>query len=148
MSTEIQVRRVNWLEAENELRYVRQQVFIVEQGIPPELEWDDQDAVCQHFLAMTSTNQITGTARLGADGKVERMAVLASWRGHHVGDTLLSAIEDYAREQGLTRLYLHAQSRALGFYQQNGFVVDSEEEFDEAGIPHRYMSKDLAAHAH
>ena len=49
MSTEIQVRRVNWLEAENELRYVRQQVFIVEQGIPPELEWDDQDAVCQHF---------------------------------------------------------------------------------------------------
>ncbi|HMZ77178.1 MAG TPA: GNAT family N-acetyltransferase, partial [Rhodocyclaceae bacterium] len=76
--------------------------------------------------------------RLLPDGHVGRMAVLPAWRGRGVGRAVLTALMAEARRRGLSRLVLHAQTHAEGFYAGFGFVAEGEV-FDDAGLPHRTM---------
>lgn len=132
------VRTAAWAEAAAPLRRVRHDVFIVEQRVPEVLEWDDADAGALHALAEDADAQVIGCARLLADGRIGRVAVLAPWRGRGVGSALLRRLVDDARARGNARVILNAQVAAMPFYARHGFVAGGDV-FEEAGIAHRVM---------
>ena len=125
------IRLCNWDEARTEARCIRELVFVREQGVPLELEWDDQDPHCDHALAYAADGSAMATGRLLPDGHIGRMAVLKEWRGKGVGALVLQALIERARQRGHARVRLNAQSYAAGFYRRFGFEV-SGAEFMEA----------------
>ena len=137
------VRVVDWAAGETRLRAVRLAVFVVEQNIPEELEWDAMDAVSIHVLAEDPGGTPIGCARLLPDGHIGRVAVLSDWRGRGVGAALLERLIAVARARGDTRVVLNAQEQAMPFYARFGFVPEGEA-FMEADIPHRAMARTLA----
>lgn len=139
--------RVHRLEGSDDLaacHEIRRRVFVVEQGVSDEEEWDDLDGECAHFLALDP--EPIGTARLrivdGRLGKAQRVAVLPSARGRRVGTALMVALEGEAASKGCREIQLGAQIQALGFYESLGYEAFGDE-FDDAGIPHRHMRKRL-----
>ena len=86
------VRRVNWHDACDRLRAIRTSVFVQEQHVPEELEWDGLDEHCLHVLAEAAAGDAIGTGRLLPDGHIGRMAVVAAWRGRGVGGMLLAEL--------------------------------------------------------
>ncbi len=127
-----------------DLRAVREPVFVVEQQVPIEEEWDALDPQCRHVIARDNANRPIGTARLTPERKIGRMAVLAEWRGKGVGGALLEALMDEARAMGWPEVSLNSQTHAMPFYAAYGFEPFGEE-FMEAGIAHRSMRKALHA---
>lgn len=125
------------------LRQVRETVFVVEQGVPIEEEWDADDPHSRHVLARDAQRRPIGSGRLTPDGKIGRLAVLPEWRDRGVGQTLLQALLDQARERGLPEVRLHAQVSAVGFYERTGFEPYGER-FIEAGIEHQGMKRAIA----
>ncbi|SFS67334.1 GNAT family N-acetyltransferase [Halostagnicola kamekurae] len=126
---------------------VRRRVFVEEQGVDEELEYDEHEDEAVHFVAYEDDDeQPIGAARLrepeDSVGKVERVAVLESHRGTGVGRALMDALEAAAASNDLETLKLHAQTRAAGFYDELGYERYGEE-FEEAGIPHVAMEKSL-----
>ena len=136
------IRLVDWSVARAELEFVRRAVFIVEQAIPEEMEWDDFDTVSRHALAVDASGAPVGCGRLLPDGHVGRLAVLAAWRGDGVGSALLDRLVVLAREQGHARAVLNAQTHAMPFYARHGFAAEGAE-YLEAGIPHQTMTRTL-----
>lgn len=132
------VEQVDYTSALPELRSVRETVFVQEQSVPLDLEWDDLDPQCHHVLARDSAGQPIGTGRLTPEHKIGRMAVLASWRGRGVGDALLLALLEQARTLGWRKIALNSQTSALEFYARHGFLPCGEP-FVEAGIDHQAM---------
>lgn len=120
------------------LRSVREAVFVQGQQVPAEIELDPHDPLCQHVLALDAEERPIGTGRLTPDGRIGRMAVLAGWRGRGVGEALLDALIERARQLGWRELSLHAQASAIGFYARRGFLPFGER-FVEAGIDHQSM---------
>ncbi|MEK6685097.1 MAG: GNAT family N-acetyltransferase [Pseudomonadota bacterium] len=129
---------VNWQDEAVALRDIRTAVFIYEQQVPEDLEWDEFDPVSLHVLALNSNDQPIGTARLLPDGHIGRMAVLREWRGKGVGSAMLQRILEESSHRGMQKAMLNAQMAAIKFYEKFGFQV-SGEEFMEAGIPHIKM---------
>ncbi|WP_255306138.1 GNAT family N-acetyltransferase [Streptomyces sp. Wb2n-11] len=134
---------------------VRKQVFVVEQEVPADIEYDAYDADAVHVLAVTGDGLPLGTGRLlygaaaagrtGGDatvGSLGRLAVSREARGFGVGAALVRAIERVAGERGLSAVDLHAQTHALGFYERLGYVAYGPE-FPDAGIAHRAMRRAL-----
>ncbi|MCH5675459.1 GNAT family N-acetyltransferase [Streptomyces gilvus] len=134
---------------------VRKEVFVGEQGVPEDIEYDAYDAVALHVLAVRDDGMPLGTGRLlhgeAAAAKVDgdlsvgslgRLAVTREARGLGVGVALVRAIEDAARARGLRAVDLHAQTHALGFYERLGYEAYGPE-YPEAGIPHRAMRRTL-----
>ena len=137
------VRLVDWADAPEALSAVRSTVFIVEQRIPADLEWDADDARSIHALAEDADGTPIGCGRLLPDGHVGRMAVLASWRGRGVGAALLTRLVAAAQARGDARVVLNAQVQAMPFYARFGFAPVGAP-FVEAGIPHQAMARALA----
>lgn len=135
---DIQILRTDWQTHHVALSAIRRHVFIEEQRVPEVLEWDGADEAAQHFLATDTHNNPIGCARLMARGKLGRMAVLPAWRHRGVGCALLEAAIAECRRQKCMQVTLSAQTQAIGFYQNFGFVVCSDI-YDDAGIPHRDM---------
>lgn len=133
---------VPWSSHRKQLRAVREIVFIQEQEVPREIEWDGEDDAATHFLAVTEAGQAVGCARLLPSGQIGRMAVLPELRGTGLGRRLLDEAIEEAKRQGFTRVHLHAQSHALEFYRKGGFLPVGGE-FMEAGIPHQAMELEL-----
>jgi predicted GNAT family N-acyltransferase len=133
---------------------VRRAVFVEEQGIPAELEYDELDATSAHLLARDPDGTALGTARLvggeqalaltGITGRIllGRLAVLKAARGTGLGVALVTAVEEAGRELGAKECELHAQVSAMGFYERLGYVAEGPV-YDDAGIPHRTMVKAL-----
>ncbi len=138
-SSKFTVRAASWRDDLAALQSLRRQVFIVEQQVPEELEWDADDAVSIHALALDAAGLPIGTGRLLPDGHIGRMAVSAAWRRRGVGLAILHWLIDCARRRGDAAVHLHAQMHALGFYASAGFIAHGAE-FMEAGIPHRAMT--------
>ncbi len=113
---------------------IREQVFIQEQRIAPEDEWDAQDAVALHFVVY-ATGQAIATARLLENHSIGRVAVLKSQRGLGVGRVLMQHIIQVAKQQQRPWVKLSAQERAIPFYQSLSFQVEGESYLD-CGIPH------------
>jgi predicted GNAT family N-acyltransferase len=142
MNDSIWIRILAWPEARAAAMSVRQTVFVVEQGVPPEIELDEWDAESEHALAYEPGGRVVGTGRLLPDGHVGRMAVLCDSRGRGVGGAILTALVDRAAARGMRRVILNAQSHAVPFYARHGFAAFGDE-FVEAEIPHRAMAREL-----
>lgn len=138
----VRVEEVPWAEAQATLLAVREQVFVLEQGVPADLERDPLDPACRHVLARDARGRPIGTGRLTPDGRIGRMAVLKEARGLGVGAALLGALLQVARARGLAEVHLHAQQHARGFYARHGFEVEGAP-FEEAGIAHIGMRMKL-----
>ena len=121
-------------------------VFVVEQGVPAEIEWDALDPLCQHVVARDADGQPIGTGRLTPRAHDRPHGVLPEWRGRGVGEALLQALVEEARNLGWREVSLHAQVSALTS-SRHGFVPYGAR-FDEAGIDHQSMRRRLdAGHA-
>lgn len=136
----IAIALADFTAAEAGIREVREAVFVHEQHVPLELEWDGRDAGAVHVVATDADNKVIGTGRLLADGHIGRMAVLPQWRTRGIGSAMLDALCQAARAQGIERVFLAAQIHAVGFYARHGFATFGEE-FMDAGIPHRNMER-------
>lgn len=134
----------DWDTLREGARKVRYEVFVVEQKVPIELEWDDMDAQCVHALVSDESGTPLATGRLLPDGHIGRMAVLEKARGAGLGGRMLEALIAAARERGDSVVMLNAQTHAEPFYARFGFERDGEE-FMEAGIPHIAMRRHLAS---
>ena len=134
------VHHVQWAASAADLQAIRREVFVVEQHVPEEDEWDANDAVCQHVLALADGTPVVpiGTGRLLPDGHIGRMAVLKPWRNRGVGRALLALLLERARHSGFKTVVLHAQVHALNFYTKQGFTAEGPV-FMEADIAHRVM---------
>lgn len=134
----------SWAELGADAQPIRQAVFVREQGIPADLEWDQADSGCTHAVAYNRLGQALGTGRLlehvPGTAKIGRMAVLAAARGTGVGAQVLEALMQAARRQGYRQVLLHAQASAVGFYRRAGFSPRGAP-FEEAGIEHQEMLK-------
>jgi len=134
------VKPVYWQASQAQLRAIRATVFIEEQGVPADLEWDGLDEHSYHVMAFAPDGSPIGTGRLLQDGHIGRVAVLKEWRGKGVGRALLDLLLVIANKMGFEEVKLNAQVRVLDFYLRRGFVVHGKE-FMEAGIPHLAMTR-------
>ena len=134
----VTVKSGSWGLLSEPASLIRRVVFIDEQQVPQDEEWDGLDTECLHFLA-TLNGEPVGTARLLPDGHIGRVAVLSSARGTGIGYQLMEAAIKAAREAGHPHAALSAQLHALAFYERLGFVAHGDV-FMDAGIPHREMT--------
>lgn len=138
---DIAIETGDWAALSDICSHIRRVVFIQEQGVDESEELDALDPECTHFLIRDG--QIPcGTARLLPDGHIGRVAILETHRGLGLGARLMYHVIAYARSQQFTHCELSAQTHAMGFYEQMGFVAQGEIYLD-AGIPHRDMTLDL-----
>jgi predicted GNAT family N-acyltransferase len=138
----VHVEITDWETAAPQVMPVRMTVFVVEQGVPVEIERDAFDALSRHAIARDGTGAVLATGRLLPDGHIGRMAVLAPMRGAGIGGALLEALVAEAARKGLAEAALNAQVHALAFYRRHGFVEHGDV-FMEAGIAHRAMRRTL-----
>jgi predicted GNAT family N-acyltransferase len=136
------VIEADWERDAVAIRSIRRHVFVEEQGIPENLEWDGRDADGCHVLAFAGADEAVATGRLQADGRIGRMAVLREWRGRGVGSALLDRLQRCAQDRGLRQVYVHAQLEVAGFYRRAGFQAVGQP-FTAASIPHIEMTKPL-----
>ena len=136
-----------WAQLGTDAAKLRTEIFVQEQRIPVELEWDEADQTAVHAVVYNALGQPVATGRLLRDSagnsRIGRMAVKRVLRGARLGRDILHALMDVSRERGDLDLMLHAQLSAQGFYQRAGFSSRGEP-FDEAGIPHIEMSRPFA----
>lgn len=132
----------DWDSLRDHAQSLRVEVFVVEQGVPIELEWDEADEVSTHAVAYDEAGQVIATGRLLPDGHIGRMAVRKSARGQGIGSEVLAALLQEAKHRQFHALVLHAQTHAVDFYTKHGFQIEGDE-FLEAGIPHRRMTLEL-----
>jgi Predicted acyltransferase len=128
---------------------IRFEVFVDEQNVPPDLEPDEYDAVALHLLAVdATTGEAVGTARVVDKGegvaKIGRVAVRRKYRGRGVGDLLMRDALERCVRNGFTQAMLDAQVPVIAFYERLGFAAEGPV-FDDAGIPHRRMTRRLAS---
>ncbi len=133
------IQLVEWPDQATVLRNIREAVFIHEQHVPVELEWDEFDEISLHALAINLLGEPVGTARLLPDGHIGRMAVLKEWRRKGFGGAMLMRLLKESKRQGMKEVILNAQTTAIQFYTRFGFIVASKE-FMDAGIPHVKMT--------
>jgi len=142
----VDVRTGGWDTLGREAQAIRSEVFIAEQKIPAEMEWDAADAVAVHAVAFNRFGMALATGRLlehvPGTAKIGRMAVRAAMRGSGIGRAVLDALMAAARERGDREVLLHAQLSAAPFYSRAGFVPRGPQ-FDEAGIAHVEMVRSL-----
>ncbi len=130
----------SWDEQKTHAQPIRLEVFVKEQRVPLELEWDEFDAHSIHALAFDAHGTPVGTGRLLPDGHIGRMAVLPSHRRSGVGSAILSALMQYSRNRGDHAVMLNAQIQVQEFYERHGFFREGEE-FLDAGISHIRMRR-------
>lgn len=142
----VEVRVGDWATLGRDAGAIRAEVFVEEQRIPAEMEWDAADAECLHAVAYNRFGLPLATGRLlqhvPGVAKIGRMAVSQSVRGSGVGREVLDALMKAARARGDHEVLLHAQTSAAPFYLRAGFAP-RDVEFEEAGIPHIEMVRAL-----
>lgn len=131
------VQSGHWDKLEQDAKFIRKQVFIIEQNIPEEEEWDDQDMISDHFVVYDQ-NQPIATARLLQNNSVGRVAVLKAYRGQGIGRMIMLEIIRQAHQQDRKFLHLSSQVHAISFYEKLGFSIQGDA-YDECGIPHIKM---------
>jgi YbgC/YbaW family acyl-CoA thioester hydrolase len=145
-----EIRTGDWSTLGADAAKLRSAVFVQEQGIPLEMEWDEADSMAVHAVAYNGLGQGIATGRLvrhssaaGKNvGKIGRMAVHRALRGAHFGQAILQTLMQAAQQRGDAEVMLYAQRSAEGFYQRLGFAPRGQP-FDEVGIAHIEMFKAL-----
>ena len=144
MKNNLKVEIAKWIDDHTQLKNIREQVFIQEQKVTPELEWDGMDENAMHFLVFNDKAAI-GCARaivIKDHMQLGRMAVLKEYRGQGIGSALLEKAMTIAKLNQLSAIYISAQCHAIDFYKKFGFEVTSDIYLD-AEIPHRDMTLDF-----
>ena len=131
------VENGNWDQLHQDAKFIREQVFIIEQNISEQDEWDDQDLISQHFVVYDNDQPIA-TARLLKNNSVGRVAVLKPYRGQGIGHLIMLEIINYAQHHRRSVLQLSSQVHAISFYEKLGFKVQGNQ-YDECEIPHIEM---------
>jgi len=144
MNDRIKINIVDWHDSKDALQAIRKSVFIDEQQVPKDLEWDGRDSECTQFLASHDSAPVA-TARLTPEGQIGRMAVLRDFRGKGIGSRLLTAVLKQAKHAGYEQVFLHAQVNVIDFYRRHGFIAEGEV-FIDAGIEHRSMKRVFNEH--
>jgi len=137
----LRIALLSWDDARAHAAPIRFAVFVEEQGVPREIELDEQDPHCVHAVAYQDEIPVA-TGRLLPNGHIGRMAVLKEWRGRGIGSFLLKNLVQKARERGDKKIALSAQVHAAQFYKAHGFVEEGGE-YLEAGILHQAMRLEL-----
>jgi predicted GNAT family N-acyltransferase len=136
----ISIQITHWGEAKNQVMPIRHEVFIKEQEVPVELEWDEFDQDALHAI-VKKDQEVIGTARLiisNTKARIGRMAIQKEYREQGIGQKLLSTLLQTAKKKGAQECILHAQTHAIAFYANSDFEPNGPI-FDEAGIPHVEM---------
>ena len=141
---DLTIALVDWAAARTQLLQIRTRVFVEEQGVPADMEEDERDPLCLHLLARRASG-VVGAARLDVPlgGKLGRVAVLAPERRGGVGTALMRGVHALAAGAQLPSVWCHAQLSAVPFYERLGYRREGEE-FQEAGIPHLALRRELA----
>ncbi|GAB5606048.1 GNAT family N-acetyltransferase [Sideroxyarcus sp. TK5] len=142
MGNPFTVSLVSWHDGGPLLRAIRETVFIREQGVPEELEWDEHDESCRHALALSLSGEAVGCGRILPNGHIGRIAVIQPWRKQKVGTAIMEALLDEARARKYRFVDVDAQVHAVPFYQRFGFSAEGEQ-FMDAGLPHIKMTLEL-----
>lgn len=140
---DLQLKMVDYATAMPDIQFVRRTVFQVEQGVAAELDFDGADDRSHHLVAYLDQQPIgTARIRLITDqlAKIERVAVLAAYRGQGIGQKMMLAVVDDLDQQNVSESKVHAQIRAISLYSRLGFKSQGDE-FYEAGIPHIEMRR-------
>lgn len=145
-----------WEKAEAEIRQIRNTVFVEEQDIPADLEWDGNDQDCFHVMAYDENSNPIGTGRIHINnlvdevsgtlvrvGHIGRIAVLKHWRGFGVGGAILVYLVHIAEAQRLESVFLNSQEHLQYFYENRKFTREGSV-FHEAGIPHVRMVRQIS----
>lgn len=127
---------------------IRKEVFVKEQGVPPDDEFDQfdtLDGICEHILVFYNDQAVgTGRVRFLEDvSKLERICILEPYRNFGLGKVIIKALEEIVEERGAIQVKLHGQTHAEGFYTKLGYRTSSKP-FMEDGIPHVLMVKEIA----
>jgi YbgC/YbaW family acyl-CoA thioester hydrolase len=142
----VDLKTGTWDELKDGAAALRTEVFVEEQEIPQELEWDEHDAKAMHALVLNKLGQPVATGRLLQPqpklAQIGRMAVSKALRGGNLGRMVIEALVDAARQRGDHQVILHAQCSAEGFYRRLGFKAHGEV-FQDAGIDHIEMTMKL-----
>lgn len=144
MKNNLKIEIVKWIDGLSQLKNIREKVFIQEQKVTPQLEWDGMDENAMHFLVFKDEEAI-GCARavvIKNYMQLGRMAVLKEYRGQGIGSALLEKAMTIAKLNQLSAIYISAQCHAIDFYKKFGFEVKSDIYLD-AEIPHRDMTLDF-----
>ncbi|MBE9515357.1 MAG: GNAT family N-acetyltransferase [Proteobacteria bacterium] len=144
-----------WEKAEADIRKIRDEVFVEEQNVPADLEWDGTDKDCFHVMAYDEQSSPIGTGRIQINtindevsgdsvriGHIGRLSVLKHWRGFGVGGALLAYLVHIAEAQQLDSIFLNAQEQLQGFYERRKFSREGTV-FKEAGISHVRMVREI-----
>lgn len=135
------IKIIDWEIESSQARELRKEVFVIEQKVPEEDEWDSDDINATHFVGIDpSTHTVIACARLLPSGQIGRVAIKKSYRQQGLGQQLMRHIIKHAELHHVTRLFLHAQVQTETFYRKLGFrpVGDT---FVEAGILHQSMER-------
>lgn len=134
-----------WPANQGAIRLIRQTVFIEEQNVPDNLEWDDLDSTAIHLCIFSehSNKELIAYARLLPEGKLTRMAVAKEHRAKGYGAALVQYAIAKSIQLELTKIKLDAQIPAVPFYQKLGFLTHGDE-FWDAGIKHIHMFKSIS----
>ena len=138
----LRVQRGDWHALGEPARAIRTAVFVHEQGIPAELEWDAHDAHCRHAVVFNRLDMPVACGRLLPDGHIGRVAVIQAMRGSFAGRLLMRDLMHEAKMAGHGHAEISAQQAVTGFYRKLGFVSIGPP-YLEAGIPHVPMRADL-----
>jgi predicted GNAT family N-acyltransferase len=134
--------QTNWQTHRESLRHIRNVVFIHEQQVPIDDEWDDKDETAIHFLVTNTQGNAIGCARLLIEGNllhIGRVAILGEYREHGIGRQLMQFVLVLCAQQYPDfKIYLHAQTSRIAFYEHLGFIAQGDV-FMDAGIPHIEM---------
>ena len=144
MKNNLKIEIVKWIDGLSQLKNIREKVFIQEQKVTPQLEWDGMDEKAIHFLVFNDKAAI-GCARaivIKDHMQLGRMAVLKEYRGQGIGSALIEKAITTAKLNQLSAIYISAQCHAIDFYKKFGFEVTSDIYLD-AEIPHRDMTLDF-----
>ena len=144
MENNLKIEIVKWIDGLSQLKNIREKVFIQEQKVTPQLEWDGMDEKAIHFLVFNDKAAI-GCARaivIKDHMQLGRMAILKEYRGQGIGGALIEKAMTIAKLNQLSAIYISAQCHAIDFYKKFGFEVTSDIYLD-AEIPHRDMALDF-----
>ena len=148
MNQSFTIEQVSWDSPKQALlKAVREVVFIEEQKVPLYIEWDEHDQDAIHLLALDTSGQAIGCARILKKGRIGRMAVMRNWRGKGLGQALIDeALLDEAikicKSLGMQSVAISSQTHAIKFYEKAGFTVTSEAYID-ANIWHVDMQRTI-----
>ncbi len=137
----LQIESADWHTWSDRLTALRNEVFVIEQKVPADLEIDGLDSECQHVVALVD-GMVVGTGRLLPNGFIGRMCVKGEQRGLGIGGKMLAHLIEVAKTLNYPRVSLNAQSQVIDFYHHHGFEIDSEP-FMEAGILHQRMKLEI-----